>query len=269
MLGKLIPCGGGAPVPLGKPAQVIGRNLDCDIAIACKTVSGRHCELRFRDGGWWVRDLGSKNGTAVNGVKKEEQRVGPNDVLSIGRQRFILSFQAAEPQPSPAAADEDVEALALKFLSAGDEPEPTPAESSEPAPAVRSQGAQTTLGHLVPCGGGDTIPLLRSELVIGRHPDCDICLRFPSVSAKHCKLIFEEGYWYAQDLQSRNGTWVDGTRCLKKCLLPQSVLALARHRFTIHYAPTAGSVPEMDADNLFAQSLLEKAGLLKLYEDRQ
>src|SRR5579864_4592914 len=130
MLGKLIPCGGGAPLPLGKPTQVSGRNLDCDIAIACKTVSGRHCELRFRDGAWWVRDLGSKNGTAVNGVRKLDQRVGPNDVLSIGRQRFILSFQGVEPKSLPAVADEDVEALALRFLSAGDEPAPSaPRES--------------------------------------------------------------------------------------------------------------------------------------------
>jgi hypothetical protein len=68
-------------------------------------------------------------------------------------------------------------------------------------------------------------------------------------------------------LHSSNGTWVDGVRCQKKCLLPQSVLGLARYRFTIHYAPT-GPAPEMDSENLFAQSLLEKAGLVKLFEGR-
>jgi pSer/pThr/pTyr-binding forkhead associated (FHA) protein len=54
MLGKLVPCGGGATVPLNKPTLVIGRNRDCDIAIACASVSGRHCELNFRDGDWWA-----------------------------------------------------------------------------------------------------------------------------------------------------------------------------------------------------------------------
>src|ERR1700681_4098212 len=118
MLGKLVPCGGGARVRLGKPVLVVGRNRDCDVVIACPSVSGRHCELQFRDGAWWVRDLGSKNGTAVNGSKRPEQRVGPNDVLSVGRQRFILSYQAALPSPRPAAPESDVDALALEILTA-------------------------------------------------------------------------------------------------------------------------------------------------------
>src|ERR1700725_7574 len=108
MLGKLVPCGGGAPVPLGKPILVIGRSRDCDIALACPSVSGRHCELQFRDGAWWVRDLGSKNGTAVNGIKRPEQRIGPDDVLSVGRQRFVLSYYAAASPSRTPAADDDV-----------------------------------------------------------------------------------------------------------------------------------------------------------------
>jgi adenylate cyclase len=102
-------------------------------------------------------------------------------------------------------------------------------------------------------------------LVIGRHPACDVCLQFPSVSGKHCKLNFQEGHWFVEDLHSRNGTWVDGLRCQKKCLLPQSVLGLARYRFTMHYTPTGPlPPPETDSEDIFAQSLLEKAGLAKL-----
>src|SRR5438105_15281984 len=75
MLGKLVPCGGGVPVPLAKTTLVVGRNPDCDITVLCKTVSGRHCELQFHEGAWWVRDPGSKNGTTVNGVRCAEQRL--------------------------------------------------------------------------------------------------------------------------------------------------------------------------------------------------
>src|SRR6266567_560343 len=125
MLGKLVPCGGGAPVPLNKPTLVIGRNRDCDIALGCVTVSGRHSELSFRDGDWWVRDLGSKNGTWVNGTKCDEQRVVPNDVLAIGRPRFTLSFQPPARPPQAATPEADVDALALEILRA-DEPPAAP-----------------------------------------------------------------------------------------------------------------------------------------------
>ena len=60
MFGKLVPCGGGMPVPLLKATVVIGRKADCDVMLPCRSISGRHCELSFQEGSWWVRDLGSK-----------------------------------------------------------------------------------------------------------------------------------------------------------------------------------------------------------------
>jgi pSer/pThr/pTyr-binding forkhead associated (FHA) protein len=269
MLGKLIPCGGGAPVPLSKATVVIGRSRDCEIPIACGTVSTRHCELELRDGEWWVRDLGSKNGTAVNGIKREQQSVPPNAVLAMGRQRFILAYQPAA-QPRPAGADEDIEALALQLLTGDDEPPPPPA--ALPSPRVHGPQAapspphtRVKLGDLVPCGGGATIPLLRPELTVGRSSDSDICLRFPSISSRHCKLSLQDGYWFVEDLHSSNGTWVNGARCQKKCLMPESVLGLAKHRYTMRYTPKgAGPPPEEDVADVFSQSLLQKAGLAKL-----
>lgn len=44
----------------------IGRDLDNDIVLADATISGRHALLTRRDGAWWIEDLGSRNGVAVN-----------------------------------------------------------------------------------------------------------------------------------------------------------------------------------------------------------
>ncbi len=60
-------------------------------------------------------------------------------------------------------------------------------------------------GELIPVGGGDTIPLLKKTLLVGRRESCDIVLRFPNVSAHHCQLQVEGGYWYVHDQKSRNG----------------------------------------------------------------
>ncbi len=50
------------------------------------------------------------------------------------------------------------------------------------------------------------------ELVIGRHEACDVVLGDPAVSRRHARLWFRDGSWVLQDLESTNGTTVNGTR---------------------------------------------------------
>lgn len=118
------------------------------------------------------------------------------------------------------------------------------------------------LGELIPCGGGDPIPLLKPKLLIGRRSSCDISLRFPNVSSHHCELEWVEGYWRVRDLGSRNGIKINGTRCDSKWLMPGDVLHVARHRFEVMYTPE-GDAPPSDDEDPFAIGLLEKAGLAR------
>ena len=67
-------------------------------------------------------------------------------------------------------------------------------------------------GELIPQGGGDPIPLLKKQLLVGRRESCDIVLRFANVSAHHCQFYVNGGYWYVRDMQSRNGVKVNGIR---------------------------------------------------------
>ena len=122
------------------------------------------------------------------------------------------------------------------------------------------------LGELHPVGGGDPIPLLKPTLTIGRRESSDIVLRFPNVSGNHCELELIDGYWHVRDLDSRNGTKVNGDRVKKQRLDPADKLSVARHVFEIHYEPgTLGAGrPAWDSSDhgdVFAKSLLEAAGL--------
>ena len=123
-------------------------------------------------------------------------------------------------------------------------------------------------GELIPEGGGDTIPLLKENLIVGRRESCDIVLRFSNISTHHCELLLENGYWLVQDLNSRNGTRVNGTRISRKRLKPGDLLAFARHDFRISYSPeelgATGPPPEDDENvisEILSRSLLEGAGL--------
>ena len=123
-------------------------------------------------------------------------------------------------------------------------------------------------GELVPIGGGDPIPLLKKQLKIGRRESCDICLRFANVSAHHCELTCRGGYWYVKDLDSRNGTKVNGKRITTKRVDPGDTFAVAKHKYEFTYSPAElGAVgpppPEQndDVETILGKSLLERAGL--------
>ena len=119
---------------------------------------------------------------------------------------------------------------------------------------------QTTFGELIPCGGGDPIPLLKTKLLIGRRSSCDVALKFPNVSSHHCQLELINGYWNIRDLNSRNGIKVNGVRCDNKWVLPGDELSIAKHRYEVIYHPDSDAPPPED-DDPFAVSLMEKAGL--------
>lgn len=122
-------------------------------------------------------------------------------------------------------------------------------------------------GELIPMGGGDPIPLLKKNLLVGRRESCDIVLRFANVSAHHCQLYLNGGYWYVKDLGSSNGTRINNVHVTERLINPGDTIRVAKHQYTIKYVPAdLGAVgpPPMDAEvanNIFGQSLLERAGI--------
>ena len=63
---------------------LIGRSSACQLVLGDDTVSRRHAELRTEDGRWLLRDLGSSNGTWVNGRRVIEAEVRPGDLVQLG-----------------------------------------------------------------------------------------------------------------------------------------------------------------------------------------
>lgn len=72
-------------ITLGKDPLIIGRLAECDIAFDDSNISRRHAEIKALVGGYAVNDLGSTNGTKVNGVTITfERALRDGDIISVG-----------------------------------------------------------------------------------------------------------------------------------------------------------------------------------------
>lgn len=101
MRAQLVPVDGGTPITIDKDLVVVGRKDDCDIRLEHKSVSKMHCVIVKTDGLLLLRDLGSTNGTRVNGTRVRRAALLPNDQLSIAHFKFRVSLGPSEEAPAP------------------------------------------------------------------------------------------------------------------------------------------------------------------------
>lgn len=115
--GELIPVGGGDPIPLTRRIMTMGRRESCDICLRFPNVSGLHCELSFRDGYWFIRDLGSTNGIKINGSRVLQRPMRPGDELGISNRRYTIQYKLAsiglENLEAQLTEDEDIRSKSL------------------------------------------------------------------------------------------------------------------------------------------------------------
>lgn len=97
MRAQLLPLDGGAPIDIVKDLVVVGRKEDCDLRLDHKSVSKIHCVIVRTDGLLLLRDLGSTNGTRVNGSRVRRAALLPNDQLTIAHFKFRVHLGPDEP----------------------------------------------------------------------------------------------------------------------------------------------------------------------------
>src|SRR5271156_2696642 len=86
----------------GRTLLVVGRARTSYPPVFDPTISRKHAEVVCSEAGVEVRDLGSSNGTFVNGAKIETARLSPGDVVSFGKVPFRLpEVSPLPPPPAP------------------------------------------------------------------------------------------------------------------------------------------------------------------------
>ena len=138
MRAHLIPMkAGGQPIQITKDVTLVGRQDDlCDVCLDKTSISKMHCLIVRTDGLLFIRDLGSTNGTKVNGQRVVRGALLPGDELSFAGERFRVEMGPGEPDIEPEdvstrteAIDADENGLSEHFASYPSEPLKTSSDS--------------------------------------------------------------------------------------------------------------------------------------------
>ncbi len=153
MLAQLIPVDGDLPIELVRDITLVGRKSGtCDLVIDRGSVSKMHCLIVKTDGLLFIRDLGSTNGTKVNGQRVTRGALLPGDELAFAGARFRVHLGPAAKNASiENGATEmmsSVEPLILSSMKNGSE-EP---QSGEPEPQEFDGGNMPLEARAIPLG---------------------------------------------------------------------------------------------------------------------
>ncbi len=99
MLAQLIPQEGGQPITIDRDLTLVGRNRHvCDLHLNHSSISKIHCLIVKTDGLLFIRDLGSSNGTRVNGQRVSRGALLPGDQLAFANLKFKIYLGPDKPQ---------------------------------------------------------------------------------------------------------------------------------------------------------------------------
>ena len=112
MIASLIPLDGSPPILIVRDVTVVGRKHGlCDLVLEHESISKMHCVLARTDGLLFFRDLGSTNGTRVNGQRVVRGALLPNDELTFAALKFRVHLGPGEVE---ARSDERTEMFEIR-----------------------------------------------------------------------------------------------------------------------------------------------------------
>jgi len=208
--GRLVSLVDGKEYTVSEKGLVIGRDAGSDVVVPRNEVSRRHAEVAPTDSGYVVRDM-SSNGVYVNGERVQgSQRLARADVIRVGGEEF--RFYADVENPTPASSSQ---ATGEEVVLRADTPAPSLANTLFNQRAVGGD-PRPLLATLEVLNEGPSkgvrYPIRTALAHVGRGTNSDVRLTDESVSEIHAKIQRRGDGWYAVDMNSTNGTWVDGSR---------------------------------------------------------
>jgi FOG: FHA domain len=203
--GKLILTGPGDSAKefsLARASVMIGRASNNDIVLSDAVTSRNHTRVECGEEGCTVVDLGSANGTRVNGSRVDRATLAPGDVITIGKSTLRFAAEA-----------EETDLDATRIETEGD----LEVSLRETVLEVRLEDSERPSLAVLLAGRTWEVPL-EGEVTIGRRPDNVVVLDSQKVSRNHACVEFREGGFFIRDLGSDNGTWIGAERVTRRRL---------------------------------------------------
>jgi len=215
--GKLILLHAGGPeqeFELGKSSISLGRALTNDIILSDTRVSRSHARLECGPAGCILTDLGSSNGTHLNGARLAgTASLAPGDVIGMGSAQLRFQPHIA-PQP-----ESDPPGISTMSLTAIDsENSLNSVLDNEALPVAINENSIPRLVVLGPEGSWEISLEKLERAVIGRLDDNQVVLPHPKVSRRHAEVVRQGGVFVLRDLNSANGCWI-GSRRVEEAIL--------------------------------------------------
>jgi pSer/pThr/pTyr-binding forkhead associated (FHA) protein/outer membrane protein assembly factor BamB len=207
-----------ADIPLESGRLTIGRDSSNVVVLNSGGVSGFHAEIQIEKESIHIVDLGSTNGTLVNGVRiKGRHQLKVWDAISFDKVAVeIVDSEALRPTiVSKNLADATGDRTQIQ---------PGPNMSATQVVDVPETRLVCVAG---PCEG-QTFSLKKIRITIGRDVQNDIVLTDPTVSSKHALLARNGQQWTVEDQGSSNGIVVDGKKVSSQVVASNSVLQLGK-----------------------------------------
>jgi pSer/pThr/pTyr-binding forkhead associated (FHA) protein len=230
--GHLVALGGpyaGRASPLSRQLTLLGREADNDIVLDDERSSRHHAEIRWDHGHVQLVDRLSTNGTLLNGqLVRGAMSLRPGDVIDLAGQRYRFEL-----------LDDGSSAMLL------------PVEVSEtqkipgvPTVSLVFEGIPLMLVALNGAGAVERWLLQAGITTIGRDAEREVQLRHSSVSRLHAQIVRQRTGYFVQDLQSSNGTWLNGQPLTAPAMLsPGDVLRVGEVELRCEMVPEVVSTP--------------------------
>lgn len=240
----------------------IGRSEFCDLVLEGKDISRSHLELRVTESAVYITNMSSTGQVKLNGERVETGEIKDGDRIQLGGHTVLFQIKSddlpvSNDPPVPAFPQFEIaeEPEELQFGSpdapapkaeVGAEIKEFPLEPQYASREIQVEGAlalktentdlenQAVVAKLIFTEGplaGSEIPVQGYEMTMGRSRKADIYLADDKLSRKHAKISRVGQGYRLIDLQSRNGTYVNGVRVLEHPLNSFDVVELGRTKF--------------------------------------
>ena len=186
-LAQLVDENNGSVIDIDRWEISIGKSKSNDIVLPMPDVSRFHAVIAKKQKEWVITDTFSKTGVLVNGEKIEEQAViEDGDIITIGS--IPLKFLCAEALSSQAKSQIRNQARAMN----------------------KTQQSNVAYAVLVDVVTHKPIYLRKKDVLIGRGSNADIQIALDTVSSEHARIHLTSQGWALSDLNSHNGTKLNG-----------------------------------------------------------